>query len=214
MSEDQQQSGEEAGRQLAAFVIGEIKAGSDKSAILAKLADMGVEGDEANQLVGSLYDDIMAAAQGEAFTSATLPLAIVGGAVAALVGGAVWGGIVIFSGYEIGFVAWGVGLLAGLAVVKASQGKKGTPLQVIAVLSSLAGILFGKYVIFNHFLKQYLQEEIGAEAAAEVPFLSATMASVFFESLPEMVGGFDLLWVALAVVTAWQIPKGMGIKAR
>ena len=70
-------------------------------------------------------------------SSSLLP-AIAAGVVAALVGGIVWGLIAKFSDYEIGIVAWGIGCLAGTAVVFATRGAKGLPLQAIAIVSALA----------------------------------------------------------------------------
>jgi hypothetical protein len=34
----------------------------------------------------------------------------------------------------------------------------------------------------------------------------------FIEDIGSMVSGFDILWIILAVITAWRIPKGLGIK--
>jgi hypothetical protein len=59
-------------------------------------------------------------------SSSLLP-AIGAGLVAALVGGIVWGLIVKISDYEVGFVAWGIGFIAGTAVVLSSRGAKGPP---------------------------------------------------------------------------------------
>jgi hypothetical protein len=38
------------------------------------------------------------------------------------------------------------------------------------------------------------------------------MMQVFVQTLPEMVSFYDLLWVGLAVFTAWGIPKASGFK--
>jgi hypothetical protein len=34
----------------------------------------------------------------------------------------------------------------------------------------------------------------------------------FFQMLPELLSGFDILWVLLAVISAWSIPRGLGVK--
>ena len=39
-----------------------------------------------------------------------------GGLAAAVVGGVVWGLIVKWTDYEVGFAAWGIGFLVGIAV--------------------------------------------------------------------------------------------------
>lgn len=61
-------------------------------------------------------------------------------------GGLVWGFILILTDYEVGFVAWGIGFLAGFLVVRFAGGRKGAPLQAIAIVSSLVGIMLGKYI--------------------------------------------------------------------
>jgi hypothetical protein len=48
------------------------------------------------------------------------PTAALAGLVAAVAGGVAWGLIVRWSGYEVGFVAWGIGFLVGSAVALAA----------------------------------------------------------------------------------------------
>ena len=134
-------------------------------------------------------------------SSSLLP-AIAAGLVAAVVGGIVWGLIVKFSDYEVGIIAWGIGFIAGTAVVLATRGANGPRLQVIAVVSALLGILLGKYLSYAFVI----QEE--AEAFGEsIGLLSGDMFSFFREDLDDVFGLFDLLWVGLAVFTAWRIPQ-------
>ena len=140
---------------------------------------------------------------------AILP-ALLGGALAAAVGGGIWGLIVILTGYVIGYMAWGIGLLSGYAVVLFSRGGKGMPLQLIAVLSSVLGITIGKYAIFFHLAKKAVAKQHGEAVAANVSFLSERVLQVFVNNIGSMLSGFDILWVFLAVITAWRIPKAMG----
>lgn len=55
-------------------------------------------------------------------------------------------------------------------------------------------------------------EQYGPESAAKVSLLSEKVFAFFLQSLPKMMSGYDALWVVLAVITAWRIPKGLGIK--
>src|SRR5688572_21081358 len=134
--------------------------------------------------------------------SGSLLPAIAAGLVAAIVGGIVWGLIVKISDYEVGFVAWGIGFVAGTAVVFASRGAKGPPLQVIAVVSALLGILLGKYLSFAFGV----QEDADA-AGVSIGLLSSDMFTLFRENLDIVFSFFDLLWVGFAVFSAWRIPK-------
>jgi hypothetical protein len=142
---------------------------------------------------------------------AILP-ALLGGGLAAVLGGGIWGFIVILTGYVIGYMAWGIGLLSGYAVVLFSRGAKGMPLQVIAVLSSVLGIAIGKYATFFHFAKKAVAKQHGEAVAANVSFLSERLLQVFVHNIGSMLSGFDILWVFLAVITAWRIPKAIGAK--
>jgi hypothetical protein len=51
-----------------------------------------------------------------------LPLGLVAGLVAALIGASIWALITVFTGYQIGFMAIGVGLLVGFFVRSAGKG--------------------------------------------------------------------------------------------
>ena len=134
-------------------------------------------------------------------SSSLLP-AIAAGLVAALVGGIVWGLIVKISDYEVGIAAWGIGFIAGTAVVFATRGAKGQRLQVIAVVSALLGILLGKYLSYA-FIVQEEAESFGES----IGLVSGDMFSFFREDLDSVFSLFDLLWVGLAVFTAWRIPQ-------
>ncbi|MGH3105465.1 MAG: hypothetical protein ACRDN6_15345 [Gaiellaceae bacterium] len=124
--------------------------------------------------------------------------------VAAIVGGVVWGLIVKSTDYEVGIVAWAIGWLAGTAVVFAAGGSRGLPFQVVAVTAALLGILLGKYLSFVWVLEDSLAE-VGL--AVDVPIFSADTVDAFTEELGTVFGWFDLLWVGLAVYTAFRIPQ-------
>jgi hypothetical protein len=138
--------------------------------------------------------------RGEPATAATLAVAAVAGLVAAVVGGIAWGLIVKWSEYEIGFVAWGIGFVVGMAVLLAARGRKGLPLQAIAIVAALIGILIGKYLSFALIL----QDAADAEGV-ELSLFGADMRQAFQDELGTVFALWDLLWIGLAVVTAWQI---------
>ena len=134
--------------------------------------------------------------------SASLLPAVAAGLVAAIVGGIVWGLIVKISDYEVGIIAWGIGFVAGTAVVFATRGGTGQRLQVIAVVSALVGVLLGKYLSYGFVV----QEEAKA-AGVSLGLLSGDMFRFFREDLENVFGLFDLLWIGLAVFTAWRVPQ-------
>lgn len=135
---------------------------------------------------------------------------LVGAGVAALVGGIVWGVIAIVTDYELGFIATGIGLLTGYATAGLARAK-GLTLQLIAVGAALAGIVIGKYLTFFSVLREYVGTEHGLAAADTVSVFDPEVVLVFFQSLGEILTAYDLLWVALAVLAAWRIPRPLGI---
>jgi hypothetical protein len=128
-------------------------------------------------------------------------LALLGGAVGALLGAGVWTAISVFTNFEVGYVAVLVGFLAGRGVKLGAGSAAGKGLQVAAAGFALFGLVAAKYFTFAHFFAQSLAED-GVQAG---PFHPEILA-VFPHALPEMLSLFDLLWVALAMTTAWKGP--------
>ncbi|OGY58777.1 MAG: hypothetical protein A3H06_01870 [Candidatus Colwellbacteria bacterium RIFCSPLOWO2_12_FULL_44_13] len=131
--------------------------------------------------------------------------ALFGGLGAGIVGGVLWGLIVSWTGYELGYAAWGLGLLVGFTVVFTAKGARGLPFQIIASISSILGILIGKYFAFVSIFKDVAETELGVEIAQAVSAFSIAMIRVFVENITTILGGYDILWVVLAVVTAWRM---------
>ena len=134
-------------------------------------------------------------------SSSLLP-AIAAGLGAAIVGGIVWGFIVKITDYEVGILAWGIGFVAGTAVVFATRGGKGHRLQVIAVVSALVGVLLGKYLGYAFAI-----QEQGSALGLDIGLFSSQMFRIFRENLDDVFGLFDLLWIGLAVFTSWRVPQ-------
>jgi hypothetical protein len=128
--------------------------------------------------------------------------AIAAGLGAAIVGGIVWGFIVKITDYEVGILAWGIGFVAGTAVVFATRGGKGHRLQVIAVVSALVGVLLGKYLGYAFAI-----QEQGSALGLDIGLFSSQMFRIFRENLDDVFGLFDLLWIGLAVFTSWRVPQ-------
>lgn len=207
MEENQQKSAEDAVQRITSFILEQIKSGTDKETCKTRLIASGVREEIAGELVEQVYSQATHLAAEEEFTGGSLLPAILGGGLAAVAGGLIWGLITITTGYEIGWVAWGVGLLAGWGVVMFARGRKGMPLQIVAVGAAILGVVIGKYITFYAVLKEYVAEEYGVEAVAQMSMLSLGVIQFFGSSIGAMLSGFDLLWVILAVGTAWGIPK-------
>ena len=60
--------------------------------------------------------------------------------------------------------------------------------------------------------KDVAREEAGEEAAASVSLFSGETFDFFLQDLDLVFSAFDLLWIGLAVFTAWRIPRGLGLR--
>jgi hypothetical protein len=82
---------------------------------------------------------------------------------------------------EIGYVAWGIGLLCGFSVSKLGRGH-GTIFQAMAAIFSLVGIGIGK--------------------------MGFVMAAGEEYTVMDTLGPVDIVFVLLAVASAWQMAGG------
>jgi ABC-type Fe3+-siderophore transport system permease subunit len=126
-----------------------------------------------------------------------LALAAAAGLAAAIAAGVIWALIVKVSDYEIGVAAWGIGFLVGTAVVLTARRRKSTTLAAVAVVAALIGILLGKYLSFVFIARDELGESYG--------FLSGDTWNLFMDNKGIVFSFWDVLWIGLAVVTAWRV---------
>jgi len=132
-------------------------------------------------------------------------LPIIGGLIAAIVGGAVWAAIAASTEYEVGLIAILIGALTGYSVVLFSNKRIATVHKIIAVIFALLGILLGKYLTVIYFTSQLFGDIGMMELAFDVEIIReffATITDYFSEPI-------DLLFIVLAIVSAWQIPGRM-----
>ncbi len=74
--------------------------------------------------------------------------AVAVGLVAGAIGGGLWAAIVLLSNYEVGYAAWGVGLLVGLAMSRTTA-LRGQTVAAAAGGIAVIGLLVGKVLIFS-----------------------------------------------------------------
>ncbi len=75
-------------------------------------------------------------------------------AIGALIGAGIWAAVALGTGYEIGWIAWGVGLLAGGGMSLGYQGSEGTTSGIVAAVISLGAIFVAKIIIFVGVIAQ------------------------------------------------------------
>lgn len=81
---------------------------------------------------------------------------ILAGIIAGIAGAIAWAMLAYFTGYEIGWLAWGIGALVGAAV---AWGSKGTPATgAIAVIITIISLIAGKYIAVEVLFAKEMDE--------------------------------------------------------
>jgi hypothetical protein len=126
-------------------------------------------------------------------------------AVGVVIGAAIWYGVAMATGYEVGWIAWGMGALAGLGM-QIGYGKDDDLSGITAALMAVLGIFLAKWLIFANILlpildslQQALQQEL--PAGEELP----SKSFLFFHG---MFGLIDGIFILLAFFTAYKIGSG------
>ncbi|MEN8127491.1 MAG: hypothetical protein ABFR90_06755 [Planctomycetota bacterium] len=98
---------------------------------------------------------------------------IITGVVAGIVGALAWAAIAALTGFEIGWLAWGIGAGVGAAV---AWGSEGTPaMGVAAVVISVLAIVGGKYISVEMKLAKGMgaaNEQVAAQMETDEYFIS------------------------------------------
>ena len=126
-----------------------------------------------------------------------LSMGIVAGGIAAAVGAGLWAAITAVTGFQIGWMAVGVGFLVGLAVRHFGKGIDktfGIAGAVLALVGCLAGNLFAICAVIAS------QEEMAfLEVVSQLDF------AVVKELMVATFSPFDLLFYGLAVYEAYRL---------
>ena len=88
-----------------------------------------------------------------------------------------------WTGREVGFLAWVLGILVGLVCVQVGGKRKTFALQVIAIVTAALGVLVGKYLAYAFLVRGGTALEFGASP----PVLSAEMFQIGRASCRERV---------------------------
>jgi hypothetical protein len=126
-----------------------------------------------------------------------LAMGIIGGLAAAAIGALIWAVITVATGWQIGFMAIGVGCLVGIAVKV--MGKGVTPVfGVVGAVLSLIGCLAGNYLAMIGFVANEL--ELGyMEVFKMLPFNDAA------EIMKEGFSPIDILFYIIAIFQGYKL---------
>ncbi len=117
-----------------------------------------------------------------------LVLGLLGGLVAAVVGAGIWAGVTVSTGYQIGWIAVGVGLLVGLAVRGLGHGSS-PAFGIIGALCALFGCVLGNLLSVCGFAA--ISESVPFFEIAKTVLMNPSLA---VELLKETFEPMDLLF--------------------
>jgi hypothetical protein len=126
-----------------------------------------------------------------------LPLGVLGGIAASFAGAAVWAGVTVVTGYQIGFVAVGIGFLVGFAIRALGKGVTNA-FGVVGAVLSLFGCALGNLMAVTALVA----------SQQEVPFLSI-LSQLNPEIIQELMVAFfspmDVLFYGIALYYGYKL---------
>jgi hypothetical protein len=126
-----------------------------------------------------------------------MSLALIGGVVAALIGAALWAVITVTTGYQIGFMAIGVGFLVGLTVGHLGKGTT-QAYGIMGAVLSLAGCVIGNVLAITGFFAK-------SEGVPFFTVLSQLDVAAIPSVLIDTFSPIDLLFYAIAVYEGYKL---------
>lgn len=133
---------------------------------------------------------------------------VIGGTIGGTIGAAIWVAVGYFSGFEVGWIAWGVGVLSGMGVaaVASANGEADSSSGITAAVISILAVLAGKYAVVHLVIDQAMQQiPAGAPEAQQMQQMQQQVKqAVFLGSF----GPIDILWFFLAAGSAYKLGSG------
>jgi len=126
-----------------------------------------------------------------------LPLALVAGAGAAIVGAAVWAGVTVATEYQIGFMAIGIGFLVGFAVRSLGKGITST-FGLLGATLSLLGCALGNLLTVTAIVAKQ-------EGVAFLDALSQLDAELAAKLMGAFFSPMDLLFYLIALYYGYKL---------
>ena len=85
--------------------------------------------------------------------------AILGGSIGGLIGAVIWAAVTHYSGYEISWIAWGIGGLVGVGVRLGTSGSGGISHGGTAAIIALVAVLGGKWAAVRFELSAFMADD-------------------------------------------------------
>jgi hypothetical protein len=143
----------------------------------------------------------------------TIYMGGLGGIFGAVVSAFLWAMITGLTDGELGFVALGLGLVVGWSVLWFTGKKRSRGLQFVSMFFAALGVFFAQYLIFYYFFTSIaLEGGAGLSIFFRFDWVSVELFGSFLEALPEMVDGYTILFLALAVFASWTVTQPFKLK--
>jgi hypothetical protein len=130
---------------------------------------------------------------------------VIGGAIGAFLATAVWYGVVVATGWQIGLVAIAVGFIVGYGVVLGAGRHPSIALVPISVVFTLVALVASEYLIATHFLG-VAAAEISAETGIPIAEIKSFFTPVELLRFSIESEPITLLFWAIAGYEAFAIP--------
>ena len=142
-----------------------------------------------------------------------------GGFLGAMVGGVLWAKYIQWTGRTAGFIAIGIGVLAGVGILITSsrclERDARTMWRVVSVAAALfaiLGIFIGKYLDVQWNAVAQIAEQLSQEHNISIEQATPTATTVFkgqsvWELMQARMSRIDLLYCAAAAFIAFRIPS-------
>jgi len=125
------------------------------------------------------------------------PLAVVSGCVAGVVSAILWAVISVSTGYQVGWVAIGVGFLVGFAIKYTGKGVE-KRFGILGAITAGAAVFVGQVLMVYGFLAQ--EAEVGFFAVFGEVSLDDAVAI-----LKQSMNGIDLLFYGIAIWEGYKL---------
>ncbi len=121
----------------------------------------------------------------------------IAGLVAAVAGAMIWAGVTVLTGYQIGWMAVGVGFIVGLANQKVGRGIDPIFGYIGAIIAFL-GCILGNLLTIVHFLS--IEVELGY-----FEVLSRLTPDIIIEVMTATFSPMDILFYGLAIYEGYKL---------
>ena len=136
-------------------------------------------------------------------TDVNYPMALIGAVAGGIAGVLCWWGFTVLTKISFGLIAVAIGFFVGLGTFHFSGRKRAVGLQMLSVVVALVSFVAATYLVNMTFINR--------ELAARGESFRVTFPPESFDALVEVLrasmGLMDLVFLAIVVYEAWQIPR-------